>query len=151
MSNIYTDFLDRVMSDDLLWSCFSTYKSRLYSAINPTDRLLINFWLNTPVKWREDGELTRRKFGVPFDMDKHYHYYQVVVHDPAFRWGRRRIMEISADKHSPLYEFLKEHHRKLEPKAHHVSKERPFDSRLSGVREALLSLTNADKSKEECR
>lgn len=151
MGNIYTDFLDHVMSDDLIWSCFSTDKSRLYSAINPRDLLLINFRLNTPEKWRVDGKVVYRGYRVPLDVDKHHHYYQVEVRDPAFRWGRRRILDISADKHDPLYEFLGEHYRKLELKAHHVSKERPFDSRLSGVREALLSLTNADKSKGECR
>lgn len=140
--NIYEDFIRRVTSDDdMMWSCFRTCQNSTYSAINTKHALVVVFRVVHPeqygVNLHKTGITEFRPFRTEFDITKHPHWFEIEVIDHAFRWGRKKIFSMEAGKRNSYYQFCREIFLRLRTKAHIVSKERPFDSRLAGVRSAL--------------
>lgn len=141
--DVYSKFIDHIMSTSMLWSCFATVRSSnyswVYSAINSEKALIVILKLIVPcqvigkksdiMKWRTQ-----------FDRNKHKHFYAFEVQDLAYRWGRKRILDISAEPGDYFYKKFCDYQGILDVKANMVSKERPFDSRVSGIREALESM-----------
>ncbi len=140
-SNLYVDFINTVMQGPQLWSCYVTTGGRTYSSINSKHSLIVTFRLRHPDSVSKGRYVGARHWSEAFDIQRHLHWFELTVEDPAFRWGRRRIFELKAEKSDAFYDFMKEHHKTLQLKAHIVSKERPFDSRMAGIREAIMDLT----------
>lgn len=140
--NLYEDFVTHVTTGDLLWSCYKTEHCDSFSVINPRERLLIAFRL-----WHPRGPHPRvkrefwRDFRESFQIDKHVHWFDIKITDPAFRWGRKVIFEAEVWPHDLFYEFYRELYNRVRTTANIVSKERSFNSRLSGLKEAMEEIT----------
>ena len=144
--NPYEEFIEAVISEDgMLWACWATSQTRTYTAINATHRLVVKLRLLHPeMSKRYPGGWSWRR-SEPFDVSKHYHRYEFECTDPAFRWGRSKVLFIQARPGHPFYEYLKGIHTNLRTKAHLVTQERPFDTRLDAVRDALEDIIRSSK------
>ncbi len=142
--NLYEEFMRMVVSPNLLWACYSTDNFHTYSAVNPEHLLVVTFRLLHPSRDIRRYRNVRgvRNFRERFDIATHFHFYNVTVDDPAFRWGRKRVLDVDAAPDDAFYEFLAGLHKQIQKKAHMISKERPFDSRMSGLRDALEDIVN---------
>jgi hypothetical protein len=143
--NLYEEFMKMVVSPNLIWACYSTNNYHTYSAVNPEHLLVVTFRLLHPSTDRgryRNVSWGARRFRETFDIATHFHFYNVTVDDPAFRWGRKRVLDIEAAPDDAFYGFLADLHKQIQKKAHMISKERPFDSRMSGLRDALEDIVN---------
>lgn len=142
--NLYEEFIKMVVSPNLMWACYSTNDYHTYTAVNPEHLLVVTFRFSHPSSDRRPYRNVKgaRSWNEQFDINTHFHFYTITVDDPAFRWGRKRVLDIDAKPNDAFYEKLKDLHKEIQKVAHMISKERPFDSRMSGLRDALEDIVN---------
>lgn len=131
-----------VMRPELEWVQWSVQKSTSRSTLDCKHGLLLKIVLRHPYTWRQDGTdpESNRTNGVPFDIERHTHSFELRVEDPTFRWGRRGILNISTEPGDEAYAFVKGIYERL-GSAKPISTEHVFESKIATVGKALRELT----------
>jgi hypothetical protein len=135
-------FLDVVFSESVRWACYSIDKYDVYQTIDLKRGLLIVLTLNHPTRYRLSSKFlpNSRVDGEVFDQKQHEHWYELKVHDPLFRWGKKSVISIRVRPGHPRYDYLKRMHKKILRKTTIVPMDRSFESRESVLERALLDM-----------
>ncbi len=144
-NKIVRKFLDTIVTDSTVWSCYSSDKSDNFQTIDPKRLIIVTLAFIHPSVWSNNygpdkDDPSIRLSNMPIDLAVHRHSFVIKVQDPLCRWGKRCLLQIKAWPGSENYVYIKKKFAQIKKKSRTIPHERVFESQVVALEKALASL-----------